>query len=498
MRLDRSEMPSSLKSLLLFILGASAFTLIVNASIPVEQMPNYATWTGIRPLEAKLDKLDRFVQEGPVDALIVGSSITDYGFNAELYSQIMAEWTGVPYRAFNFATGGAEIVTLPKIYRLARTSGVPRSLIVVMPYGPVRNNSIRKDSPDYILSQAPIGRAIAHPWFLPLDRMLWRIPIVRHATALRDLILHGKFVSLPQQGSDAVYTTEFGDTVAYMANALHEGLPKIRSNIEAFGSRNRASSEEPDSLQSRLRRYFDDNDIDAIEQLRSMSERDGFSIIVIMHAQAVELYQQPVQSPTVRRERREYGRTLAEALNARLVHEIDDFAVPAYGLSDSMHLNIHGSLVFTRQVAQALTGRPSQFAHVEAELRRPHPHIVDSPSGDPTISHYSPLIDGPSTSDRRTLQIEVLISHAIPPLPEAPLFLAVRLPDNTDLIAAARRTGERLFEADFSEAPVGRHQLFYARLVVESGGRMVTFNQPIATYSWIDASKTALAPRAAI
>src|SRR6185436_15592920 len=98
-------------------------------------------------LEQKLRLLATFASEGPVDAVVVGSSVADYGFSAERFGQAMSARLGREYRAFNFSTGAAEASTFPKLYRLIRTVARPRTLIVVSPPG-IKRGDDRTRSPD--------------------------------------------------------------------------------------------------------------------------------------------------------------------------------------------------------------------------------------------------------------------------------------------------------------------------------------------------------------
>jgi hypothetical protein len=157
--------------------------------------PQYGVWTGIRPLETKIDMLEKFAAQGDVDALVVGSSIVDFGFNAELFSQLMSEHLGRPYRAFNFATGGAEPNSLPILYRLARMVSKPRTVIVMVPPEPWLPDSY-VPAPNAALSGAPIGYALEHPWLLPISRRVYESPVLRNAPALRDLVMCGDYHNL--------------------------------------------------------------------------------------------------------------------------------------------------------------------------------------------------------------------------------------------------------------------------------------------------------------
>src|SRR5215212_2354379 len=116
------------RTLFPFVVGATVALVAINAVVAAKDLPEYGTWTGIRPLEEKLHKLERYAEDGPVDAVVVGSSIPDFGISARVLSEQMTGYTGSPYRAFNFSSGGSEVVTLPKLYRLLRTVAKPRTL----------------------------------------------------------------------------------------------------------------------------------------------------------------------------------------------------------------------------------------------------------------------------------------------------------------------------------------------------------------------------------
>lgn len=56
--------------------------LLINVVVSRASLPHYASWTGIRPLEEKLETLEAFARRGPVDAVFIGSSISDFGVSA--------------------------------------------------------------------------------------------------------------------------------------------------------------------------------------------------------------------------------------------------------------------------------------------------------------------------------------------------------------------------------------------------------------------------------
>lgn len=114
------------------------------------------------------------------------------------------------------------------------------------------------------------------------------------------------------------------------------------------------------------------------------------------------------------------------------------------------------------------------------------------PLQDPTLGPFIAIIDGPPLADRRTLRLTVVINHAVPPVPNVPLSLALRLPNNEDVIVPARRISPDVVEGDFPEAPVGADQYVLARPVMEAGGRLETLSLPVGGYAWVSGAPTAI------
>jgi len=154
----------------------AAVAAIGYAIISIVPLPGYAAWTGVRPLESKLARLETFCAAGDVDALAFGSSIVDFGFSAETFSTLMTRRLGRPYRVFNFATGGAEPRTLPKLYRFARTACKPKAVFVIAPAEQRLREELAKGSPDHALEAAPVGPALHDQRLLALDKALWSRP----------------------------------------------------------------------------------------------------------------------------------------------------------------------------------------------------------------------------------------------------------------------------------------------------------------------------------
>ena len=68
-------------------------------------LPEYGIWSGVLELEEKIRLLEAFAREGPVDALIVSSSMGDLGVSAETLTQELSTRHGRAFRVFNFSIG---------------------------------------------------------------------------------------------------------------------------------------------------------------------------------------------------------------------------------------------------------------------------------------------------------------------------------------------------------------------------------------------------------
>ncbi len=463
-----------------FLVGAAAVVFILNAVVAAQHLPEYASWTGIRPLEEKLQKLDRFSSQGPVDALVLGSSISDFGINAKLLSERVTAATGEPYRVFNFSTGATELVTTPTLYRMARTVSKPRTLLLTLPEEGRGPDAIPPRSPDYIMRRAPIRTAIAHPWLFPLEKRFWDIPMVRYAAPLRDRLVYGRFANLVGQGADLYWIDDFGDTVNYAYQTNKADLKFLRTAHETMLVPLTEKQMSAWSQPAKLEHYYSKLDISAMTELRKLTAADGCQIVIVATDVASIYYPVPPTDPTFVRARRQFFGILAHELHAKLVYDVEKFKAQQYMLTDTVHLNHYGANAFTSLVAASLT----HSADPRVSPRVEHPTLPDMPSSDPTISGFSALIEAPKHKRALTLRLTILRNEAIPPLPNIPLQVMLRLPDNTDVTAQARLTSDTSVEATFANLPTGPDKLFLARIVYEAGGRLAAHNQPISADSW--------------
>lgn len=469
------------RTLVPFLVGAAAFAFILNSVVAAQHLPEYGSWTGIRPLEGKLQKLDRFASHGRVDALVLGSSISDFGFSAKLLSEQMTAATGKPYRVFNLSTGAAELATMPTLYRLARTVAKPRTLLITVPEEIKRPNVISPLSPDYILRKAPIGTAIAHPWLFPFEKWFFDIPLVHYGAPFRDRLVFGRYVHLASQGSDDYAMDDFGDSVSLSYQTSRADLSALRVSHDTMLvplTQHRMSTW---SQHAKLEYYFNDLDIDAMAQLRKLTAADGCQIVIIAHEVASDYYPAPITDPAYVRLHHQFFTILANQLHARLIVAGESFKAQQYMIMDSVHLNAYGADAFTRLIAAALT--PS-IAKPASQPVVKFPTLPDTPSSDVTLGNFAALVEAPKQKGALTLRLQILRNQAIPPLPDVSLRVMLRLPDNTDISAPARLTSATTIEATFAALPPGPNQMFLVRIVYEAGGRLAAQNQPVAAYTW--------------
>jgi len=124
---------SALFAGVLAVVLVAANLIVANVRVGGLPLPDYATWTGVMEIEEKLRLLETFAGNGEVDALIVTSSLGDYGVSAETLTHELSALHGRPFRVFNFGIGGADIVTYASLYRLARLSAKPKQVWLVAP-----------------------------------------------------------------------------------------------------------------------------------------------------------------------------------------------------------------------------------------------------------------------------------------------------------------------------------------------------------------------------
>ena len=466
--------PSGIRRLVLFGSAVLLPWILASLVLPRLDLPEYGAWTGIRPLEEKLRMLAAFAAAGEVDAVVLGSSVSDFGFSAERLSERLSRELGRPFRAFNFSTGAAEVADYPELYRLVRTVARPRSVVMVVcaATGP-RSNRPRTEIPQtpvYYLSRAPVGSVLTSPRLLQVSRHLWDLPPIRHAAALRDFLVFRSFENLKGVGSDLYAVNAHGDRISYLYESSGDTLARYR---DAIVNLRPASSSEAHASDP----YLSREDVEGLREMARLTDADGCARIVVGHDKATHL----VDDITLPRKyvvhRRQYVEHAATVAGAPACVFFDDLSLQRHAVADYIHLNDYGAAAFTDRAVSCWTRRPASPppGYREPDLARRDPPL--------TFNGFAFLLRRDSPEEGQGLRLRFVRSIAVPPLPEGPLFVALRQPDNTDLIRRALPAGRDIMVSGDGLSPEPR-QVFVGRLLNRVNGEYFVLNQPLARYRW--------------
>ncbi len=119
----------------------------------------------------------------------------------------------------------------PLLYRLARAVSNPKQIWIAFPVEQRISDDYDRTpgTPDYALVNSRAGTALRHFWLLPLSVRLFHIPLVRHAMALRDLVIYGKFVNRPASHAFVYSNNAFGDTRGFL---YYWGAVPFKTRVE--------------------------------------------------------------------------------------------------------------------------------------------------------------------------------------------------------------------------------------------------------------------------
>lgn len=466
-----------------------ALGVFVAANLLVVDLPNYGTWTGIRPLETKLDLLETFAKQGPVDAIVLGSSVVDFGFSAEEYSRLMSEKLGRPYRVFNFATGGAGISTFPDLYRIARTVSKPKEIWIASSTQRKNPEGIEKHTPDYLLNSAPISSTLESPHHLLFSRWAWKIPLIEKSGAFRDLIVFGRYKNLAQSGMDTYALAAYGDRMSYTSGAQDEThMLKFKKIFEEQIRPISVNASAPARNSAKLDIFFSKTDIEAMDEIKQLALRDGAKISVLAHSFAATIWENPSQDLSFRRGRDQYFKSLAIRVGGSLIDPLLDLSIPDYGVMEETHLNTIGASIYTR----ALFDAEHQIAPKHA--LKSLPEVSEQASLLPirlkesTFNSWSAILMLEANTTQQSLRCRFVESFAVPTLPMDELYFALRMPDGSDVVVPAKKqeNGEYLADVDLKASAKKRILIF--RLLHGNGDVKHALNAPLASYMWIQGS----------
>lgn len=469
---------------LAFAFGAIALVVVAAANVAAHLWridgrapPEYGTWSGVLQLERKMRLLQAFAAQGPVDALVLSSSMGDHGIAAEVLTREMSAHLGRPFRVFNFSMGGADLATYSRLYRLARVVSRPRELWIVSPVsGPPQ--AVREGTLDHKLIHGPVSAYGRVPLLLPASYAFHQVPIVRQAPALRDAALHGAFRNRPVTNLDLYDINASGDTLSFLYNVTqyeHGAKARIdrRDEVVTF------ETLRGEAAQRKYAMYFVPRTLEALEDLRAAAAADGVPMKIVAFDSAAGF---EMRDPDYLRASTRFFEPLARLLGGVPVVDVrPDFELHPYMVSDTIHLNSVGAAAFSRLLAARMAGKPAPAPPGFAVDRRVRERLPD-----PQWTTFTALLPRAAGEAGPALRLRYVQNWGLRRLATtANVRLAVRRADGREGSLPARvvAPGEVVVDAArLGPAPSG--EILVTQLVF-GGGLGNGIGLPLASYEWL-------------
>lgn len=453
----------------IFVSFAIGTFLSANFLISTARLPRYASWTGVSTLEDKLDAFERFARHGPVDAVLMGSSIVDFGVSAESLSEELTQHSGKACRVFNFSTGAATLRTFPLLYQLLRTTATPKALFLLVPVERDREDVVSPRRPEQILLRSPIASSLHNSFLLAISKEIWSVPLIRFAGPLRDLALHGAYKNRVATHADVYELGPNGDTFSFNVNTDRQGF------LKDFEQRRRLVLKQHST-------YLGKSEIRGLQDLANMAKNDGVSLTVIAHDSASAL---ALQDSAYRAALRPYYEEILRTVPMKSINFLEHFVPAPFEISDSVHLNRHGANRFARLLARELLGGSCA---PEPAWNAPEFRAQDR---DPTFNSWSAVVTRRSTDPTGVLELEFVQTWQTPRLlPGESIEIAVRTPDNRDMFCASQVIRQGLLHAETSMLPAGDN-VFWVRVVSKGLPQEAAINLPLASFRWLERDSAA-------
>ena len=486
-----SSRSQSFHQFAIFVFFAIGTFLFANFLISTAQLPRYASWTGVGTLEDKLDMFARFARHGPVDAVLLGSSIVDFGVSAEALSEEVSRQSGKPYRVFNFSTGAATLKTFPVLYRLVRTTTKPKALFLIIPVEPDRENVPSPRTPEAIMLRSPIGSSLHNPFRLALSAEIWALPLVRFASPLRDLALYGNYNNRVATHADIYELGVHGDMLSFTVNTDREGFLKAFEERKNYVLKRKQYSPPLSSEQNgqtAQTTYLSEYAVKDLQELANLARNDGVSLAVIAHDRASALANQDSAYNTALKP---YYEEIVRTVPMKSINFIERFVPAPFEISDPIHLNQHGARRFARLLAKELLGRSRD---PEPAWKAPDFRVEKQ---DLTFNAWSAVVTRQSTDPFAVLELEFVQTWQTPRLlPGDPVKIAIRTPDNRDIFCESQVLRRGWLQAETSMLPDGDN-VFWIRVLSKGAAKAAAINLPLASFRWLErSSSTVVAHRA--
>gem|GEM_PF-5871213 len=486
-----SSRSQSSRHFAIFVFSAVGAFLLANFLTSIARLPRYASWTGITTLEDKLDVFARFARHGPVDAVLLGSSIVDFGVSAEALSDEVSRQSGKPYRVFNFSTGAATFKTFPVLYRLLRTRTKPKALFLIVPVERDWGNVLSPRTPEAILLRSPIASSLYNPFRLALSAEIWALPVVRFASPLRDLALYGNYNNRVATHADLYQLSAHGDTLSFTVNTDREGFLKASEERKDYVLKRNQYSPPLSSKQNgqtAQTTYLSEHGVKDLQELANLARNDGVSLMVIAHDRASSLANQDSAYNTALKP---YYEEIVRTVPMKSINFIERFVPAPFEISDPIHLNQHGARRFARLLAKELLGRSRD---PEPAWKAPDFRVQQQ---DLTFNAWSAVVTRQSTDPFAVLELEFVQTWQTPRLlPGDPVKIAIRTPDNRDIFCESQVLRRGWLQAETSMLPDGDN-VFWIRVLSKGAAKAAAINLPLASFRWLErSSSTVVAHRA--
>ncbi len=441
--------------------------------LSIIKLPNYANYTGIRPIETKMKLIQDFEHKnGKIDAVVFGSSIVDYGFSAELFSKLMSEYHGKKYNVFNFSTGAAEPRTLPILYKIMRESvdKIPEDIYVIMPVEPKLSEELALLSPDYTLNKSPVSKYLDNEILFKVQFSIHNSQIFKNIPGIRDLLLNRGFDNLEKNlGSELYYLNEFGDRINYAYNKDFKRIEHLKETFEnSFILNENATSED----------YFANRDILAMKELEHLVEQDGSKLIIVPHAPAYTMWHGNFNSNYI--EARSHFYSKYPVNNSLIIKDfIPLFEIPEHYIADETHLNTYGAYFYTKNLYDVITNNLENMKI--DECLKPDLNLISS--ADDTFNNFSVFVKKEKFDESKILKFKIVDSYSVPALPKNNLFVALRTSDNEDKIVPMIHIKNHEYYIKI-DLPISNKEQFFIFRVLYGNETKRALNAPVAQYVW--------------
>lgn len=486
---NTANFKSSKKDVIAYLLYAVVFLLILwlaNGVVKRMALPTYGAWTGNVPLENKIKLLRQFAADGPIDAVVMGSSSADQGFSAQTFSTEMSHRLGRPVRVFNMATGAGDWQMFPILYQLTRLYAAPQRLYILHSVNTGTGNdhlALNTPWPDGQFMHSSAGRFFKSPTLYKISAAFWLSSLINDGGAARDLFLYGIYRNAPSSSLLNYPASAYGDKISHMFMHDPKDFDSYRATLERTVIK-AASLFQDQSISHNCKSsnpFFSNDDLHAIAELSVLLHRDGVKLTVVAHDTPAAY---SLQSPEFERAKKiYYEQAIKECLNPdELVYPVA-FIPQRYETEDIQHLNVYGARRITRQIAASIHGGTLPAATPRAFLTQQiYPATTD-------FHHLVGVILSGSAS-QRTISVDYYTFNVMPVDQETmrrTANLQLELIDDKGMVHVGRATdsdGKRI-SFSFGHSLPQNDNAFIARLVENlPDGNKHHLIVPIQSYTW--------------